>query len=48
MQCTVVVQFAKLLTTKGTKNHEGFWLQIVPSCTLVALVVNDFIGQVQP
>ena len=32
----------KSRTTKGTKDHEGFWLQVVPSCTLVALVVQDF------
>jgi hypothetical protein len=32
----------KSLTTKGTKDHEGFWLQIFPPCTLAALVVNDF------
>jgi len=29
-------------TTKGTKDHEGLWLQVFPSCTLVPLVVHDF------
>jgi len=34
--------FCEIVTTNGTKAHEGFLLQIFPSCTLVALVVNDF------
>jgi hypothetical protein len=42
----VVVLIAKSFTTKGTKDHEGFWLQIFPSCTLVPLVVQDFIGAI--
>jgi uncharacterized protein (DUF58 family) len=29
-------------TTKDTKYHEGFRVQLFPSCTFVALVVNDF------
>src|ERR1022692_3485317 len=32
----------KASTTKGTKYHEGFCSQVFPSCTFVALVVNDF------
>ena len=34
--------FCEIVTTNGTKAHEGFLLQIFPSCTLVALVVNGF------
>jgi len=41
-----VVQFHdgadEILNHQGAKNHEGFWLEIFPSCTFVPLVVNDF------
>jgi hypothetical protein len=35
------MQRTKPLTTKATKDHEGFRFQLFPSCTFVALVVND-------
>jgi methyl coenzyme M reductase beta subunit len=34
----------KSRTTKGTKDHEGFWLQMFPPFTLAALVVNGFVN----
>ena len=43
MRYVVVVQFAKLLTTKGTKVHEGKHLR--PKA-FVPLVVQDFVGSV--